>query len=97
MVMLRAIIAVLFGLQDLQVTDVYICYTFSTDMGRFLGETLVGESLSSRAEVQRAGLLQRLEPHIRQLGADITSSPNTPPPYLDMNGPKSNIHRMHKI
>lgn len=57
-------------------------------MGRFLAETLVGESLSSKAEMQRAGLLQRLEPHIRQSGADVTVSPNTPPPYLDMNGPK---------
>ncbi|XP_021938517.1 src kinase-associated phosphoprotein 2-like isoform X2 [Zootermopsis nevadensis] len=56
------------------------------EMGRFLGETLVGEPLSPRAEVQRAGLLQRLEPHIRR--SEVTASPNTPPPYLDMNGPK---------
>jgi len=57
-------------------------------MGRFLGETLVGESLSLKAEMQRAGLLQRLQPHILQSRGDIMSSPNTPPPYLDMNGPK---------
>jgi hypothetical protein len=66
-------------------------------VGRFLGETLVGESLSPRAELQRAGLLQRVEPHIRQSGGDVTSSPNTPPPYLDMNGPKGKARRMHNI
>jgi hypothetical protein len=63
-------------------------------MGRFLGETLIGESLSPRAEKQRAALLQRLQPHILQSGSDVTSSPNTPPPYLDMNGPKGKVLRI---
>ncbi|PSN47165.1 hypothetical protein C0J52_13494 [Blattella germanica] len=57
----------------------------STDMGRFLSETLAGESLSDSVEQQRLALLQRLEPH---LGNEVSSTPNTPPPYLDMNGPK---------
>jgi hypothetical protein len=34
-------------------------------MVRFLGKTLVGESLSRRAEISRAGLLQRLERYIK--------------------------------
>jgi hypothetical protein len=66
----------------------------STDMGRFLGEILVGESLSPRAEIKRAGLLQRVQTHIIQSGGDVTSSPNTPPPYLDMNGPKGKVCRI---
>lgn len=62
-------------------------------MRQFLEETLVSESLSSEAEMQRSGLLQRLQPHIRVSGPDITFCPNTPPPYLDMNGPKGKVFR----
>jgi len=63
-------------------------------MGRFLGETLAGETLSLKAEMQRAGLLQRLQPHILQPGGDVTPSPNTPPPYIDMNRPKGKVLRI---
>jgi hypothetical protein len=55
-------------------------------MGRFLGETLVGESLSSTAEMQRAELLQRLQPHIRRSGADIMSVPKIITQKTAMNG-----------
>ncbi|XP_069684682.1 src kinase-associated phosphoprotein 2-A-like [Periplaneta americana] len=55
------------------------------DMGRFLAETLIGETLSSSAEKHRIGLLQRLQPHIQPYASDVASAPTTPPPYLDMN------------
>ncbi|KAJ9580884.1 hypothetical protein L9F63_023929, partial [Diploptera punctata] len=58
------------------------------DMGHFLSETLAEESLSESAELQRVALLQRLETFI---ATDVTSAPNTPPPYLDMNGPKEYV------
>jgi hypothetical protein len=63
-----------------------LLYNFSrlTDLGWFLGETLVGESLSSRVEVQRAGLLQRLEPHIRRSVANIMSVPKMTPQHIEM-------------
>jgi len=58
----------------------------SIDMGRFLGETLVGESLSPIAEMQRAGLLGRLQPHLRQSGGDVTSIPKINEQEAEING-----------
>jgi len=55
-------------------------------MGKFLGETLLGESLSPIAEMQRADLLRRLQPHLRQSGGDVTSIPIINTQEAEING-----------
>jgi hypothetical protein len=55
-------------------------------MGRFLGETLIGELLSPRAEMQREGLLRRLQPHLQRSGGDVTPIPKINIQKAEMNG-----------